>query len=121
MNKIQTFGNPAKERTALALANTVNAVRKPYPPECRECKGSGERRVYFTNNPSEKLTPVGCEYCNGTGYQPGDGCGPWCGCWKDATLSFSYPNFGYCDKDDAETAGPILMGDQAYWRRKEDE
>ena len=71
MNKLtQTFGNNAKERTVSALANTVDAVRKPYPPFCRKCLGGGFIYGFATNDPSEKEKTMECPRCKGEGYEP---------------------------------------------------
>ena len=70
MNKLtQTFGNPAKERTAPALASTVGVVRKP-PDLCRECLGGGFIYGFATNDPSEKEKSMECPRCDGDGYEP---------------------------------------------------
>ena len=70
MNKLtQTFGNPAKERTVSALANTVDAVRKPNFDLCHECLGEGS--TYCTsNNPYEKGEYIECRRCKGEGWEP---------------------------------------------------
>lgn len=71
MNHIlQPFGNHAEKRTVPALVPQAGAVRKPYPPECRECNGRGVTYGFGTNDPGEKEKSGECPRCNGEGWEP---------------------------------------------------
>ena len=59
---------PALERTASALANTVDAVRNPY--DCIACDGKGVIRGFATLDPSARRREVDCLRCGGTGHEP---------------------------------------------------
>ena len=71
MNKITlSLAITPERRTALAVANEVNAVRKPDDADCLKCDGAGELSGYFTNDPGEKLRHWECPRCDGTGQEP---------------------------------------------------
>ena len=71
MNKItQSLAITPERRTALAVANEVNAVRKPDNSDCLKCNGEGELSGYFTNDPGERLRHWECPRCDGTGQEP---------------------------------------------------
>ena len=70
MNKLtQTCGNHATERTVSALANTVDAVRKP-DALCSQCLGEGSVSGYRTDNPDEREKTYECPRCDGWGLEP---------------------------------------------------
>lgn len=72
MNKLtQTFGNNAEVADGTeAQQLNAGAVRNLYPPECRECNGSGVTYGFGTNDPGEKEKERECTRCEGDGLEP---------------------------------------------------